>query len=133
GLDRRMCLMRTFASVLCWLVAVVAGTAALPVTWGADHVADESGYVRLAHDLRDDEQLRAAVSDIVAADLVDDLGIPDALRDQVAQRLREVVARLDGLEGFDAAWDEMQRRSHALWFAGHRTPDQLEIDVAPLA
>lgn len=125
--------MRTLASVFCWIVAVVAGTVALPVTWIADNVTDESGYVELVRELRDDQELRAAVSQIVAADLTADLGLPDALREQVAEQLRATLDRLDDVEGFDAAWDETQRRSHALWFDGHRPPAELQLDVAPLA
>ncbi|MFD1859505.1 hypothetical protein EHW97_07830 [Aeromicrobium camelliae] len=125
--------MRTLASVFCWIVAVVAGTVALPVAWIADNVTDEAGYVELVRELRDDQELRAAVSEIVAADLTENLGLPDVLRDQVAEQLRATLDRLEQVEGFDAAWDETQRRSHALWFDGHRPLAELQLDVAPLA
>ncbi|RLV57481.1 hypothetical protein D9V41_02305 [Aeromicrobium phragmitis] len=125
--------MRTLASVFCWIVAVVAGTVALPVTWIADNVTDESGYVALVAELRDDQELRVAVAEIVATDLTENLGLPDGVRDQFAQQLRAAFERVGEIEGFDAAWDETQRRSHALWFDGHRPPEELQLDVAPLA
>lgn len=125
--------MRTLASAFCWIVAVLMGSIALPVTWIADNVTDESGYVALADELRDDRELRAAVSQIVAADLLENLGLPDVLREQLAQQLRASLDRIGEIEGFDAAWDETQRRSHALWFDGRRLPSEFQMDVAPLA
>ncbi len=122
--------MRSLTSIICWVVAVLAGIVALPVTWVADNVADETGYVELVRDLRSDPQVVEAVADTAASRVAGDL--PEAVRDQVAGRLSEALAALEEVPGFDEAWDDSQRRSHQLWFGGRYIPERLEVDVTPL-
>ncbi|TSD64250.1 hypothetical protein [Aeromicrobium piscarium] len=122
--------MRTLTSVICWVIAVLAGIVALPVTWIADNVAEETGYVELVRDLRDDPRVVEAVADTAASRVAGDL--PEAVRDQVAAQLSQALGALEEVPGFDEAWDDSQRRSHQLWFGGRYIPEQLQVDVTPL-
>lgn len=124
--------MRTTMSVLCWIVAVVVGLLAVPVTWVADHVADQDGYVEMAGELRSDPTLLDAVGDAAAARIGQDAGLPEQTEDQLATGLAAGMQQASGQEGFDEAWDESQRRSHELWFGGSQPPEELQVDVAPL-
>lgn len=125
-------MIRTLASAVLWLVAVAALAVTVPVAWVADNVADEDGYVAFTAPFAADPELQDALSAGIADELVERARLPigqDVFRGLVETTFGQLLER----PGFQAAWEETQRRSHRATFDDTAaTEDRLVLDLAPL-
>lgn len=114
-------------------MAVVAGFAAVGLTWTAQNVRSESGYVALTSELAADPDLRENVAAIVAQRLVSSTGIEGGIADFVARAIQNHLADTWTREDWREAWERSQASSHAINFDDARLNSDFIIDVAPLA
>lgn len=126
-------MIRTGLSVLCWLVAVAAAVVTVPTFWLATHVADEGGYVDFTRPFVADIELRNALAAQVADDIVDEAGLPAAVKPPLESALRTVARETAEEPGFTEAWEESQRRTHRLTFGPDADADRLTADIGPIA
>lgn len=126
-------MIRTAASILAWLVAVVAAVVTVPTLWLATHVADEEGYVDFTRPFVADTELRDALAAEIADDVVTQAGLPAVARPGVETVLRTVAKRTAQQPGFTEAWEESQRRTHRLTFGPDARSDRLTADIGPIA
>ncbi|WP_323959031.1 hypothetical protein GC088_10805 [Arthrobacter sp. JZ12] len=130
--------MRTAGSAFFVLLSLVIGIVALPAAWIATHLAAQEGFVRFASPLANDPEFTGALT----AALVEETTASVALQPEVEQAVQPLLAQIaegiTGLPGFDQAWDDTLRRSHALTFSsqGSVPAEQGEpaflLDIAPL-
>jgi hypothetical protein len=126
-------MIRSGASVLCWVVAVVAAVVTVPTFWLATHVADEDGYVDFTRPFVADTAFRNAIVATIADDVVRRGGLPASVRPVLARALGAVASRTAKQPGFLDAWEESQRRTHRLTFGPDADKDRLTADIGPLA
>ncbi|AWB90985.1 hypothetical protein [Aeromicrobium chenweiae] len=123
--------MRSFSSVVAWLVAVLAGIVTVPLLWVSAHVADEDGYVEFSSRLAMDDQLQAAFADYLAEDYVQRGVLPRRLQDVAASALTTAARQTSNQPGFVEAWEATQRSFHRSAFQDGTEP--LTVDVSPMA
>ena len=125
-------MIRSGTSFLAWVIAIVAAVVTIPTLWLATHVADESGYVDFTRPFVADSELRDALSAQIAADVVEQAGLPSIVQAPLEVAVRAVARRASQERGFTDAWDESQRRTHRLTF-GDKSTDRLTVDIGPIA
>lgn len=129
--------MRTAISALFVLAALVLGLIALPAAWIATHVVEQDGFVELASPLADDGEFAGALSAALAEEATAQ-ELPAEVADLVRPLVADTAEGITGLPGFDEAWDDSLRRSHALTFDdGQNQQDGVQtsgltLDIAPL-
>ncbi|MGH1561166.1 hypothetical protein [Mumia sp. DW29H23] len=106
--------MRTVASFLLGLLALVAVAATAPGLWFERTIVDESGYVALAGPLGEDPEFRAALAETVTDGVVEGAGLDGAAGRLAEPVVRRVAEQMTQLNGFDAAWAETSALSHRL-------------------
>ena len=126
-------MIRSGASFLCWVVAVVAAIVTVPTLWVATHVADEDGYVDFTQTFVADIEFRNAIVATIADDVVSQGGVPASLKPAVEQALRAVATRTARQPGFAEAWEESTRRTHRLTFGPDADSDRMTADIGPIA
>jgi hypothetical protein len=126
-------MIRTGASFLCWVVAVIAAIITVPTLWVATHVANEDGYVDFTRPFVSDTELRNALVAEIADELVSRGGLPAVTRPVVVATLGTVARRTAEEPGFAEAWEESQRRTHRLTFGPDADTDRLTADIGPIA
>ena len=126
-------MIRSIASFLCWVVAVVAAVITVPTLWVATHVADEDGYVGFTETFVDDTEFRNAIVATITDDVANRSGLPTSLEPVVERALRSVATRTAQQPGFAEAWEESARRTHRLTFGPDADTDRLTADIGPIA
>ena len=126
-------MIRSGASFLCWVVAVVAAIVTVPTLWIATHVADEDGYVDFTRPFVADTAFRNAIVATITDDVVAKGGLPVAVKPVVERALRGVATQTAKQPGFLDAWEESQRRTHRLTFGPDANTDRLTADIGPIA
>ena len=81
-------MIRSGASFLCWVVAVVAAIITVPTLWIATHVADEDGYVDFTRPFVADAEFRDAIVATITDDLFSQGGLPASAKPVVERALR---------------------------------------------
>jgi len=125
--------IRSGASFLCWVVAVVAAIITVPTLWIATHVADEDGYVDFTRPFVADAEFRDAIVATITDDLFSQGGLPAVAKPVVERALSSVASRAAKQPGFVEAWEESQRRTHQLTFGPDANTDRLTADIGPIA
>lgn len=126
-------MIRSGASIVSWLVAVIAAIVTVPTLWLATHVADEAGYVDFTRPFVADTELRNALVAQIADDVIKTAGLPSIAKPPVVSALRAVAARTAKQDGFTEAWEESQRRTHRLTLGPDADTDRLTADIGPIA
>lgn len=126
-------MIRSGASFLCWVVAVVAAIVTVPTFWLATHVADEDGYVDFTRTFVDDTEFRNAIVATITDDVVSQGGMPAAVKPAVERALRSVATRTAQQPGFTEAWEKSARRTHRLTFGPDADSDRMTADIGPIA
>lgn len=120
-----------------WLAVVVVAVASLafaPASWAASQLADEDGWVELSATVAADRQVQRSTANLIAENAISsDASWGGTVRGMVADLLDDVFARASVSPGFDEAWEQTQRESHRWAFADDPLPDQLIIELAPMA
>lgn len=126
--------MRTLLALFLGVIAVLATLFAVPAMWIERHVADEDGYVELVGPLGDDPDFQAELARTLGNRLVQDLEVPDSIRDATRESIESAALAVTELDGYREAWAESQRRSHRLTLGGE-TDDEGRVvaDIAPLS
>jgi hypothetical protein len=130
--------VRTFVSALATLLAILLAAVAVPAIWLDRNIVQEQGFVELAAPLGADSGFQQGLA-AAAVGTIDTSAVPGFLADLVRPALEDAAARIAGLPGYPAAWEETLRRSHRLSFAAPETEaadtasaSSLTLDVAPL-
>jgi hypothetical protein len=129
--------VRTFVSALATLLAILLAAVAVPAIWLDRNIVQEQGFVELAAPLGADSGFQQGLA-AAAVGTIDTSAVPGFLADLVRPALEDAAARIAGLPGYPAAWEETLRRSHRLSFAAPETEAadtasaSLTLDVAPL-
>jgi hypothetical protein len=126
-------MMRSGASFVCWVVAVVAAIVTVPTLWLATHVASEDGYVDFTRPFVTDAELRDAMVAQIADDVVRVGGLPAVVKPAISSALRSVADRTAEQKGFTQAWEESQRRTHRLTLGSDASSDRFTADIGPIA
>jgi hypothetical protein len=126
-------MIRTGASFLSWVVAVVAAIITVPTFWLATHVADEDGYVEFTQTFVSDTEFRNALVGTIADEVARKGGLPASVRPVLDRALRAVATRTAKQPGFLEAWEESQRRTHQRTFGPDANSDRLTADIGPIA
>ncbi|MBW9214843.1 hypothetical protein KV102_08305 [Mumia sp. zg.B53] len=127
--------MRTVASFLLGLLALVAVAGAAPGLWFERTIVDESGYVSLVAPLGDDPEFRTALADTVADAVVSDTGLDGVAGRAADGVVRRVADGMTELSGFDAAWTEVNTLSHRLNVTDMPPAEldgRLGVDLSPM-
>ncbi|MBG6216492.1 hypothetical protein IWX75_000936 [Arthrobacter sp. CAN_A6] len=131
--------MRTLASAVFALLALVLTAGALSAVWVDRNLVQEQGFVALAAPLGDDPRFQAALSESLAAEVVGSAGLPEQIADVVEPIITDAASSVTRSPGYPMAWDETLRLSHAITFAGvpespgDPTPGALSLDLGPVA
>jgi hypothetical protein len=126
-------MIRTGASFVCWVIAVVAAIVTVPAFWVATHIANEDGYVDFTRPFVADTELRNALVAEIADDVVSRGGLPAVTKPVIVAALRGVARQTAKEPGFTTAWEESQRRTHQLTFGSDAKTDRLTADIGPIA
>ncbi len=125
--------MRRLVASVFVIVAMLAAVITLPLTWVANNIADEDGYVAFTSPMGSDPELQKAFSAYLADYFVREQGLPAAVQPTVATALTKTVATTANAPGFTTAWEASQRSSHRLMFGPDAKQDRLAVDLGPLA
>lgn len=120
-------------AVLCWVLAVVAGFAAIGLTWTAQNVRSESGYVALTSELAADPDLQENVAAIIAERLVSSTGLDGGIAQFVSSAVQDFLRDTWTRDDWREAWELSQASSHAINFDDSRLSSEVIIDVSPMA
>ncbi|MRK02560.1 hypothetical protein GEV27_13650 [Aeromicrobium sp. S22] len=123
--------MRSFSSLVAWLLTVLAAIVTVPLLWVSSHVAQEDGYVEFSSQLAMDDELQVAFADYLADDFVQRGVLPRRLEDVAASALAAVARTTTNQPGFVEAWEQTQRSLHRSAFSDASGP--LTVDVSPMA
>ncbi len=123
--------MRTVTTAVLWLVMTMATIVAIGAGWAAVNVQREDGFVALASEMGTDREVQEAAAELAGVAFVQQRNIPDLLSDRVQGLITDAILRLTSTDGWEAAWQETVRRTHAQLFDGP-TPTTVVVDVAPL-
>lgn len=123
--------MRTFTSFVAWVVAVLAGVAAVPLLWVSANVADEDGYVAFSSCLATDDELQASFAEYLADDFVQRGALPARLQEVAASALTATARQTSAEPGFVDAWEQTQRSFHRSALDDGTGP--LTVELGPLA
>ncbi|MCC3277844.1 hypothetical protein LJ754_01530 [Arthrobacter sp. zg-Y40] len=127
--------MRTFASAVFGLLAVLLTAAAFTGAWLNTNVASEDGFAALGEPLAEDAQLQQELAAAISARAAESVDLPGPLAGMVEPLVTSAVEGVQALPEYPQAWNETLRRSHALTFAengGSAAEGTLTLDVAPL-
>ncbi|WP_051477110.1 hypothetical protein [Arthrobacter sp. Br18] len=131
--------MRTLASAVFALLALVLTAGALSAVWVEENLVQEQGFVALAAPLGDDPRFQAALSDSLAAEVVGSAGLPGRITDVIEPVIADAASSVTGSAAYPSAWNETLRISHAVTFAGvpagtgDAAPAALSLDLGPVA
>ncbi|MBG6182198.1 hypothetical protein IWX65_000127 [Arthrobacter sp. CAN_A214] len=131
--------MRTLASAIFALLALVLTAGALSAVWVDKNLVQEQGFVALAAPLGDDPRFQAALSESLASEVVGNAGLPEQIADAVEPTITDAALAVTRSSGYPMAWDETLRLSHAITFAGvpenpgDPIPAVLSLDLGPVA
>jgi len=126
-------MIRSFASFLCWVVAVVAAVVTVPTLWVATHVASEDGFVAFTEPFVADAKLRNALITTMVDGAAESGTLPAIAKPAVETALKSFATRASRQDGFTEAWAESQRRTHRLTFGPDASTDRLTADIGPIA
>jgi len=124
--------MRTVVAAALGLAAAVAALVTVPLTWVAQNVSSEDGYVALTEPLVSDSALQEAVAAYVAETLVDRASLPGSLQPTITAALSAAADKAGSDPGLVEAWAQTQAHSHQATF-GPDGDGSIMLDVAPLA
>lgn len=122
--------MRTLASALLGLAALVLATGAFCSAWLAENIVSEDGFTALAQPLGTDADFQRDLAASLAEQISAQAQVPDFLSSYLAPAVTAAVQGVQGLPGYPAAWDETLRLSHAQTFDGGS--GDITLDVTPL-
>ncbi len=125
--------MRRLVASAFVIVAMLAAVITLPLTWVANNIADEDGYVAFTSPMGSDPELQKAFAAYLADYFVGEQGLPSAVQPVVAAALTKTAANAASAPGFTKAWEASQRSSHRLMFGPDAKQDRLAVDLGPLA
>lgn len=127
--------MRTFASAILGLLAVLLAVAAFCGAWLNTNVVSEQGFAALGAPLAEDEGFQQELASALATEAATAVNVPQQLSGLVQPVITAAVERVQTLPDYPEAWNESLRRSHTLTFAagdGGEPSGTLTLDVAPL-
>ncbi|MCC3294937.1 hypothetical protein LJ756_09905 [Arthrobacter sp. zg-Y411] len=127
--------MRTLASAILGLLAVLLTAAAFCGAWLNTNVVTESGFVALGAPLAEDEAFQRELASSLATEAAASADVPEPLADLVTPVITSAVENVQALPDYPEAWSESLRRSHVLTFSaenGGQPSGNLTLDVAPL-
>ncbi|SEF03355.1 hypothetical protein SAMN04489740_3894 [Arthrobacter alpinus] len=127
--------MRTAVSALLVILALVVAAVAGPALWLQKNVIDQAGFVQLAGPLGSNKSFQEGLSALAASQATASVDLPPQLTDLAAALIQSAAQSIYTEPGYDAAWTETLKRSHALTFAAAGNKDiqgDLQLDIAPL-
>lgn len=127
--------MRTLASAILGLLAVLLTAAAFCGAWLNTNVVTESGFAALGAPLAEDETFQRELASSLATEAAASADVPEPLAELVTPLITSAVENVQALPDYPEAWNESLRRSHALTFSsenGGEPSGNLTLDVAPL-
>lgn len=127
--------MRTAASALLVIVALLLAGVAGPAMWMQRNVIDQTGFVDLAGPLGSNKSFQEDLSALASAQATASLDLPPQLSSLAAGVIQTSASSIYTDPGYEQAWTETLQRSHELTFAAADNPDiqgDLHLDIAPL-
>ncbi len=124
--------VRGLLAALGVLGAIFATAVAVPALWAERNIIDESGYVELVSPLAADSDFQGELSNVLGDQLTRNLDAPAPVREAVQLVIEKVAAKVAELEGYQAAWDKSQRRTHRLLLDSSAADKTRGIDIGPL-
>ena len=131
--------MRAFLAAILGLGAVVVLLFAVPAMWAERNIVNEDGYVELVNPLASDPDFQAELARTLSDQLVQNLGASGTAGEVARAAIERVALKVSGLAGYEAAWEETQRRSHLAMFGDPaELPAELDqtnsftVDIGPL-
>lgn len=129
--------MRTLLSAVAALVALLLAAGGLAAAWVDENLVEQSGFVALAAPLADDQAFQSTLADALAGEVTANIGLPEQLSSVVEPLVRDAAGTVSGSSGYEAAWAETLRLSHAFTFAQAPDPSEtapavLSLDLAPV-
>jgi len=131
--------MRTFLATILGFGAVCASLFAVPAMWVERNIVNEDGYVELVAPLASDPDFQGELARTLSDQLVQHLGASGSVGDVAGAAIDRVALKVTELDGYGAAWEETQRRSHLAMFGDPADlPAELDqtsrfvVDIGPL-
>lgn len=127
--------MRTAASALLVIVALLIAAVAGPALWMQKNVVDQAGFVELAGPLGSNKAFQEGLSAMAADQAAASLDLPPQLNDLAAAVISSKARNIYTDPGYAQAWSETLGRSHKLTFdaAGNKdVQGDILVDIAPL-
>ncbi|MFQ4149264.1 hypothetical protein AAGW05_11270 [Arthrobacter sp. LAPM80] len=128
--------MRTAASALLVILALLLATVAGPALWMQQNIVDSAGFTKLAGPLGSDASFQEGLSTLVATQGAASLDVPPQLQALASTIIKGAVRSIYTEPGYEQAWTETLKHSHDLTFSAAGNADikgDLKVDIAPLA
>ncbi|MGG5171076.1 hypothetical protein ACQR35_02705 [Pseudarthrobacter sp. J1738] len=127
--------MRSFIAFLATVLGLVLTAVAGPAIWVDQNLVQESGFVKMAQPLGEDQEFQVALASATSRSIVSELNLPDVLSEAITPVVNAAAKGITKLPGYEAAWTESLRRSHHLTItgeAGTAQPSGFTFDAAPM-
>ncbi|WP_146361230.1 hypothetical protein [Arthrobacter yangruifuii] len=126
--------MRTIASFVFGLLAVLLASAAFCGAWLTTNVVSESGFAALGEPLAEDEAFQRELASALSAQVTDSVDVPAPLAGVVGPLITSAVEQVQSLPQYPQAWNDTLHRSYALTFSdtADSSGTPLTLDVGPL-
>ncbi|MGN5731603.1 hypothetical protein [Arthrobacter psychrochitiniphilus] len=127
--------MRSAASALLVIVALLLAAVAGPALWLQRNVVDGPGFTQLAGPLGNNKDFQEGLTALVSEQATASLNLPPMLNDLAGALIKTAARAIYTDPGYEQAWTETLQRSHNLTFAAAGNNDiegDLKLDIAPL-
>lgn len=127
--------MRTAASALLVIVALLVAAVAGPSLWLQRNIIDEAGFAKLAGPLGSNPEFQGGLTELVTSRATASLDLAPPFNDLAASLITSAAQQIYTDPAYEQAWTETLERSHRLTFAAAETPETaagVKLDIAPI-
>lgn len=127
--------MRTAASALLVIAALLVAAVAGPSLWLQRNIIDEAGFAKLAGPLGGNVEFQGGLTELVTAQATESMNLTPPFSDFAAAIVSSAAQQIYTDPGYEQAWTQTLERSHRLTFAAAQTPETavgVKLDIAPI-
>lgn len=127
--------MRTAASALLVIAALLVAAVAGPSLWLQRNIIDEAGFAKLAGPLGGNVEFQGGLTELVTARATESMNLTPPFSDFAAAIVGSAAQQVYTDPGYEQAWTQTLERSHRLTFAAAQTPETavgVKLDIAPI-
>ncbi|MFC8303629.1 hypothetical protein ACFUCV_08055 [Specibacter sp. NPDC057265] len=127
--------MRTAASALLVIIALLVAAVAGPSLWLQRNIIDEAGFAKLAGPLGGNAEFQGGLTELVSSRATAALNLTPPFSDLAASLVTSAAQQIYTDPAYEPAWTQTLERSHRLTFAAAETSGtaaDVKLDIAPI-